>query len=103
LEPNKPRNYVALSNVYATLGKWDEVSIIRSYMKKKNSLKKIPGCSWIEVGQELHVFVASDKSHPENEEIHMILDLLESEMNYAKFNHLYSSVKKIQMRQKKSV
>jgi len=63
---------------------------------KENSQKKIPGCSWIEVGQELHVFVASDKSHPEKE-IHMILDLLETDMNYAKFNPLYSSVKEFQM------
>jgi hypothetical protein len=52
-----------------------KVSNIRGFMKEKG-LKKIPGCSWIEVGQELHVFIASDKSHPEKEEIYMILDLL---------------------------
>jgi hypothetical protein len=38
--------------VYATLGKWDKVSNIRGFMKEKG-LKKIPVCSWIEVGQEL--------------------------------------------------
>jgi pentatricopeptide repeat protein len=75
LEPNNTGNYVVLSNVYATLGKWDKVSNIRGFMKEK-ALKRIPGCSWIEVGQELHVFIASDKSHPEKEEIYMILDLL---------------------------
>jgi hypothetical protein len=52
LEPNNPGNYVALSNVYATLGKRDKVSNIRGFMKEKG-LKKIPVCSWIEVGQEL--------------------------------------------------
>ncbi|KAL5101397.1 hypothetical protein RYX36_005724 [Vicia faba] len=82
LEPNNPGNYVALSNVYATLGKWEKVSNIRGFMKEKG-LKKIPGCSWIEVGQELHVFIASDKSHPEKEEIYMILDLLGFEMYHA--------------------
>lgn len=90
LEPNNPGNYVALSNVYATLGKWDKVSNIRSFMKEKG-LKKIPGCSWIEVGQELHVFIASDRSHPEKEEIYMILELLGFELYYAKYNPMYSS------------
>lgn len=85
VEPNNPGNYVALSNVYAALGKWDEVSNIRGFMKEKG-LKKIPGCSWIEVGQELNVFIASDKSHPEKEEIYKILDLLGFEMYYAKSN-----------------
>lgn len=90
LEPNNPGNYVALSNVYAALGKWDKVSNIRGSMKDKG-LKKIPGCSWIEVGQELHVFIASDKSHPEKEEIYMMLDLLGFEMYYADYTPLYSS------------
>jgi hypothetical protein len=76
--------------VYATLGKWDKVSNIRGFMKEK-ALKRIPGCSWIEVGQELHVFIASDKSHPEKAEIYVILDLLGFEMYYAKSKTLYSS------------
>lgn len=83
LEPNNSGNYVALSNVYATLGKWDEVSNIRGLMKEKG-LRKSPGCSWIEVGQELHVFIASDRSHPEIENVYNILDLLVFEMHYAK-------------------
>lgn len=92
LEPNNPGNYVALSNVYATVGKWDEVSNIRGLMKEKG-LGKIPGCSWIEVGQELHVFVASDRSHSETEEIYMILDLLGFEMhNNAKYTPVYSVI-----------
>ena len=84
LEPKNSGNYVALSNVYATAGRWDKVSNIRGLMKEKG-LRKIPGCSWIEVGQELHVFIASDRSHPEKEEIYMILDLLGLEMHYAKY------------------
>ncbi|KAE9608384.1 putative tetratricopeptide-like helical domain-containing protein [Lupinus albus] len=84
LEPNNSGNYVALSNVYASVGRWDKVSNIRGLMKEKG-LRKIPGCSWIEVGQELHVFIASDKSHPETEEIYMILHLLGFDMHYAKY------------------
>nr|KYP35475.1 hypothetical protein KK1_043491 [Cajanus cajan] len=80
LDPDNSGNYVALSNVYATVGKWDKVSNIRGLMKEKG-LRKIPGCSWIEVGQELHVFIASDRSHPKTDEIYVTLDLLGFEMH----------------------
>ncbi|KAF7806338.1 pentatricopeptide repeat-containing protein [Senna tora] len=86
LDPGNSGNYVALSNVYATAGRWDEVSNIRGLMKEKG-LRKIPGCSWIEVGQELNVFVAGDRSHPETEEIYMALDLLAVEMHSTKYVH----------------
>ncbi|KAK7280885.1 hypothetical protein RIF29_08438 [Crotalaria pallida] len=84
LEPNNSGNYVALSNVYASVGRWDKVSSIRGLLKEKG-LRKIPGCSWIEVGQELHVFIASDRSHPEMEEIYMILHLLGLDMHGTKY------------------
>lgn len=80
LDPDNSGNYVALSNVYAAVGKWDKVSNLRGLMKEKG-LRKIPGCSWIEVGQELHVFIASDRSHPKTEEIYVTLDLLGFEMH----------------------
>ncbi|TKY73224.1 Pentatricopeptide repeat-containing protein [Spatholobus suberectus] len=85
LDPDNSGNYVALSNVYATVGKWDKVSNIRGLMKEKG-LRKIPGRSWIEVGQELHVFIASDRSHPKTDEIYVTLDLLGFEMRYAKYS-----------------
>ncbi|RDX60388.1 Pentatricopeptide repeat-containing protein, chloroplastic, partial [Mucuna pruriens] len=63
LDPENSGNYVALSNVYATVGKWDKVSNIRGLMKEKG-LRKIPGCSWIEVGQELHGSISIYKTSP---------------------------------------
>ncbi|KAI4335794.1 hypothetical protein L6164_014404 [Bauhinia variegata] len=84
LEPDNSGNYVALSNVYATAGRWDKVSYIRGIMKEKG-LRKIPGCSWIEVGQEVNVFVAGDRSHPKTEEIYKLLDLLGMEMNSVRY------------------
>ncbi|KAL2317632.1 hypothetical protein Fmac_031508 [Flemingia macrophylla] len=80
LDPDNSGNYVAVSNVYATEGKWDNVSNIRNLMKEKG-LRKTAGCSWIEVGQELHVFIASDRSHPKTDEIYITLDLLGFEMH----------------------
>ncbi|PRQ46493.1 putative DYW domain-containing protein [Rosa chinensis] len=76
LEPENSGNYVAISNVYAVAGRWDEVKKVRQLMKEKG-LRKIPGCSWIQIGEEIHAFVAGDKSHPETEQIYMTLELLE--------------------------
>lgn len=75
LEPDNPGNYVALSNAYAASGRWNEVSQVRDIMKEKG-LRKNPGCSWIQIGEELHVFVACDRSHPKTEEIYATLALL---------------------------
>ncbi|PON39692.1 Tetratricopeptide-like helical domain containing protein [Parasponia andersonii] len=79
LEPNNSGNYVALSNAYAAVGKWDEVEYVRHLMKSKG-LMKIPGCSWIQIGDESHVFVAGDQSHPKIEDINLILALLGSDI-----------------------
>uniref|UniRef100_A0A2N9HES6 DYW domain-containing protein n=1 Tax=Fagus sylvatica TaxID=28930 RepID=A0A2N9HES6_FAGSY len=79
LEPDNPGNYVALSNAYAASGRWDEVSYMRNLMKQKG-LRKVPGCSWVQIGGELHVFVAGDKSHPKTRDIYTTLALLGMEM-----------------------
>ncbi|KAF5738147.1 pentatricopeptide repeat-containing protein [Tripterygium wilfordii] len=46
LEPNKPGNYVLLSNFYAAAGKWDSVNTLRDVMKKKWLVKEV-GSSWV--------------------------------------------------------
>nr|GMD80065.1 pentatricopeptide repeat-containing protein At5g55740, chloroplastic [Ipomoea batatas] len=78
--PDNSGNYVALSNAYATSGRWDEVSELRDLMKRKG-LRKSPGCSWIQNGNELHAFVAGDRSHSQTPEIYAVLALLEMEMS----------------------
>ncbi|XP_044463541.1 pentatricopeptide repeat-containing protein At5g55740, chloroplastic [Mangifera indica] len=80
LEPDNPGNYVALSNAYASAGRWKEVLTVRDLMKEKG-LKKIPGCSWIQIGGEFHSFVAGDTSHPKTEELYATLALLGMEMH----------------------
>ncbi|WOG83650.1 hypothetical protein DCAR_0102827 [Daucus carota subsp. sativus] len=69
LDPWDPGNYVLISNVYASQGRWDDVEEVRTKMKEKG-LKKDPACSWIEVGNNVHTFTAGDKSHPESDKIH---------------------------------
>ncbi|KAG5035296.1 hypothetical protein JHK85_010630 [Glycine max] len=68
LEPNKAENYVLLSNLYAGLGKWDEVRKVRQRMKE-NGLYKDAGCSWIEIGGKVYRFLVSDGSLSESKKI----------------------------------
>ncbi|KAK6919251.1 Pentatricopeptide repeat [Dillenia turbinata] len=58
VEPNNPGNYVMLSNIYADAGMWEAVKTVRERMEKRG-IKKEAGCSWIQVKDRIHTFVAS--------------------------------------------
>ncbi|OMP11929.1 hypothetical protein CCACVL1_00212 [Corchorus capsularis] len=73
LDSHNSSSYVLLSNMYASLGMWDAVSSVRMRMKERN-LKKIPGCSWIELDGTVHEFFVQDQSHPQVMEIYSLLD-----------------------------
>ncbi|XAR63175.1 hypothetical protein NMG60_11023023 [Bertholletia excelsa] len=60
LDPCNSSAYVLLSNIYASDGMWDNVTNIRVAMKE-NDLKKLPGCSWIELDGVIHEFFSGDK------------------------------------------
>ncbi|KAJ7540063.1 hypothetical protein O6H91_10G000500 [Diphasiastrum complanatum] len=75
LEPKNAAPYVLLSNIYAAAGKKDELAKIRNEMKEAG-VKKMPGCSWIEVDNQLHAFVVGDATHPQSKEIQAELDRL---------------------------
>ncbi|XP_058074643.1 pentatricopeptide repeat-containing protein At5g55740, chloroplastic isoform X2 [Magnolia sinica] len=62
-------------------GRWKEVSEIRDVMKEKG-LRKNPGCSWIQIGREIHTFVAGDRLQPQTDMIYDMLALLEMEMRF---------------------
>ncbi|KAL1542868.1 pentatricopeptide repeat-containing protein-like protein [Salvia divinorum] len=68
LEPVNPGNYILLSNIYASKGKWKDADKIRDIMREKG-LKKNPGCSWIEVKNKVHMILAGDKSLPQMAQI----------------------------------
>ncbi|CAJ1967497.1 unnamed protein product [Sphenostylis stenocarpa] len=68
IEPENAGNYVILSNLYASAGRWEDVRSLRDLMLKKTVTKE-PGRSWIELDQILHTFHASDCSHPRREEV----------------------------------
>ncbi|XP_051141979.1 pentatricopeptide repeat-containing protein At3g63370, chloroplastic isoform X2 [Andrographis paniculata] len=74
MEPENPGNYVLISNLYAAAERWEDAEKVRVMMRVKG-LRKDPGCSWIEVGNEVHTFTTQDRSHPRRGEIY-------EELNY---------------------
>ncbi|XP_010498238.1 PREDICTED: pentatricopeptide repeat-containing protein At1g18485 [Camelina sativa] len=76
LEPEKPENYVLLSNLYAGLGKWNDVRKVRQRMKEM-SLRKDAGCSWIELNGKVFSFVAGESYSGGFEEIKSLWSILE--------------------------
>ncbi|XP_010278851.1 PREDICTED: pentatricopeptide repeat-containing protein At1g56690, mitochondrial-like isoform X2 [Nelumbo nucifera] len=76
LEPQNSGPYILLSNIYASKGKWKDVSELREVMRVKN-VNKSPGCSWIEVEKKVHMFTGGDNlSHPEHAVIVAMLERL---------------------------
>ncbi|KAL6131961.1 hypothetical protein ACLB2K_070333 [Fragaria x ananassa] len=67
--------YVLLSNIFAANKRWADATRIRRLMKKRG-IQKAPGSSVIEVDGKAHEFLVGDTSHPQNEDIHEVLDIL---------------------------
>lgn len=80
LEPDEAVNYAVMSNIYAAEGSWSEVARVRKMMRNRTNYK-VPGCSWTEIGGQVHTFVSNDKSHPQVAEIYSILDILEEDLH----------------------
>ncbi|CAM6030238.1 unnamed protein product [Sphagnum balticum] len=62
LDPDNGSWYVLLSNIYAAVGMSDKAQYMRKLMKKRGAMMD-PGPSWVEVDNEVHLFVAEDRSH----------------------------------------
>lgn len=67
-DPAHSSNYVLLSNVYAMRRQYEKKFEVRRKMSEKG-IRKVPGCSMLELGGEIHEFVAGDSSHPQHREI----------------------------------
>ncbi|CAL5393156.1 unnamed protein product [Camellia sinensis] len=79
LEPRNEMSYVLLSNLYCASGQWKEAEVVRKAMIDQG-VKKMPGCSWIEVKNKVIAFVAGRHSNPHMKELHEMLYFFEQEM-----------------------
>lgn len=75
LDPNDGGYHVLLTNIYSASSMWDKVAEVRSKMEKKG-LRKTPGCSVVELRNELHSFYSGSTIHPQSQEIYSYLDSL---------------------------
>ncbi|KAF6158475.1 hypothetical protein GIB67_022072 [Kingdonia uniflora] len=79
MEPDNSGMYVLLSNLYATSGKWSAAGKMRLLMRNRG-VKKVPGFSWIEEKNKVHIFSAGDLVHPEKDKIYAFLGELDLRM-----------------------
>lgn len=68
--------YVLISNLYASVGKWEEAARVKAKMKE-SGVEKEPGCSLVEVNNEIHEFIVGDIRHPQRKAIYRKLEELE--------------------------
>ncbi|KAL6882041.1 hypothetical protein ACP4OV_011513 [Aristida adscensionis] len=59
LDPNDVSASILLSNIYADLRRWSDVTRLRNRLIDRG-VKKEPGCSWIEINGRMHVFLSQD-------------------------------------------
>ncbi|KAI3905256.1 hypothetical protein MKW92_029072 [Papaver armeniacum] len=93
IDPENIGAYILMSNIYSSAGRWKEAAKMRVAMKGRGMTKK-PACTWIEVKNKIHAFVAGDKSHPYydriNEALKVMLEQMERKGIGAKRNLLCS-------------
>ncbi|CAN0855262.1 Pentatricopeptide repeat-containing protein At4g13650 [Linum grandiflorum] len=80
LQPKGDSAYISLSNIYAAKGMWDDVQKIRRLMSAEG-VKKEPGCSWVGIDGQVHVFVSQDGSHPMTDQIYAKLEHLKQRLS----------------------
>ncbi|WOL05231.1 hypothetical protein Cni_G13958 [Canna indica] len=60
-------SYVLLSNLYAGARMWRDARKVTMAMREKD-LRKVPGCSWIELNGTVHEFIVGYYLHPQAKE-----------------------------------
>ncbi|OQU90179.1 hypothetical protein SORBI_3002G358900 [Sorghum bicolor] len=60
-------------------GRWVDAARVRKLMRDRG-VKKEPGCSWIEAGNKVHVFVVGDTKHPEAHKVYKFLEMVGARM-----------------------
>ena len=82
LDPDEGGYYVLLANMYGSASMWEKVARVRIAMEKKG-IKKTPGCSLVELRNEVHTFYSGSTDHPQSKRIYAYLDTLGDEIKAA--------------------
>ncbi|XP_077230507.1 pentatricopeptide repeat-containing protein At5g56310-like [Tasmannia lanceolata] len=82
VEPHNSGNYTLLSNIYAALGKWEDVGTVRKVMRDRG-VKKVPGGSSVELNSTVHEFIVGDDSHPQSKRIYEVVCEINSQLKMA--------------------
>lgn len=69
LDPHDSGPHVILYNMYASVGRLNDAARVKRMMRE-SGVKKEPACSWVEIENAVHVFMANDDAHPLREEIY---------------------------------
>ncbi|KAM7472603.1 hypothetical protein LguiA_010786 [Lonicera macranthoides] len=75
LNPEEGGYHVLLANIYATASMWDKVAKVRTTMEKKG-IQKTPGCSLVDLRNEVHTFYSGSSWHPQSKKIYAYLETL---------------------------
>ncbi|XP_050236377.1 pentatricopeptide repeat-containing protein CRR2, chloroplastic [Mercurialis annua] len=79
LEPTNAGNYVLLADIYAEAGIWDGVKRVKKLLDARG-LRKVSGCSWIEVKRKIYSFMSADELNPRIEQLHALVVKMSKEM-----------------------
>ncbi|KAI4352036.1 hypothetical protein L6164_006325 [Bauhinia variegata] len=75
LGPESTGSFVLMSNIYSSVGRWDDAAHVR-IRQRNQGYKKSPGCSWVEISGVIHGFIGGDQSHPQSASINKKLEEL---------------------------
>ncbi|PON74484.1 Tetratricopeptide-like helical domain containing protein [Parasponia andersonii] len=81
-EPSNPSYLTLISNLSASVGRWKDALTYRMAMRQQG-VEKVPGCSSIQVGNEVHEFLARDTRHEERKNIYEALYCLNKHLDAA--------------------
>ncbi|EPS63499.1 hypothetical protein M569_11282, partial [Genlisea aurea] len=85
MNPDDAGTWILISNMHAKAKRWDKVVAVRSLMRGRRR-KKEPGISWIEIGNDTHVFVSDDDKHIDSVQIREKIKSLIAEIKPLGYN-----------------
>ncbi|KAL6518951.1 hypothetical protein OROHE_017704 [Orobanche hederae] len=71
--PDNTDHHVLISNMYALSGKSDKADNVRRNLRDRG-IRKVPGISTMYISGQVHQFSAGEISHPQIDEIYLMLD-----------------------------